>query len=133
MATFSTLLCHKLSFHTAALWLLFLRCCAISTLSTMLRHAYFFHAAAPCLLFPRCFAVPSFSTLLRYVTFSKLLCRIRVTYHQLLITRTKMRDQFKTTTRTVDIKTLFGELPPCSLGKPIPNYRAYVDFFYFDH
>ena len=105
MATFSTLLCHIYSFHHAAPCLLFPRCCAIISLSTLLCCVFFFHAAALCLLFPCCCAMTSFS----------------------MIDRTTCEQE-------PSIITLFGELLPCSLDKPIPNYRTCVIFFFnFDH
>ena len=118
MTNFSTLLRHVLSFHTAALWLLFLRCSVISTLGTMLRHVYFFHAAAPYLLFPRCCAVSSFSTLLRYVYFFPRGCCAMTPFS--MIDRTEQ-----------SILNPFGKLLLCLLGKSIPNYGAYVNLFLF--
>ena len=82
MTTLKTLLRYVSFFHAAALWLLFQRCCAMSTFYTLLRYDYLIHAAPLCLLFQRCCAIfilfpwcstiycdstmTTFSTLLRY-------------------------------------------------------------------
>ena len=60
-------------FHAAPPWLLFPRCCAMTTFSTLLHYVYFFHAAVLWLLFKRCCALSTFSMMLTMTTFSTML------------------------------------------------------------